>query len=204
MKPTILLLGMLLFMGMNTSNLKAAPPLMTVDLWEDVEFFLDKFNKSKFIERVEQDKARYEQSVRWVKTNKHRIDAKTLTELTTKYQVTQTAYNEAMDLMLQDINGMVSLFTFLNTDPFQQYKARLKSASDNGREFLFHTYLTYLYLEKIRETPNENPHQYGIQAWVIAFAPEIISKAHDMYLDHLKNKMRVKLYNVRLLDWKDI
>ena len=204
MKPIILLLSTVFFMSLNSLNSQAAPPPMTIDIWEEVENFLDKFSKSKFMERLKEDKAYYEQSVRWIKANEHRIDTKTLQKLKAEYWTAQDNYNKVTNLMLQDVHAMNSLFTFLNTSPFEQYKARLKTASDSGREFLFHAYVTYLEVEKIRTPPKGNPEKYGIQAWILAFAPEIISKAHDAYLDHLKSKMRAKLYNVRLLDWKDI
>lgn len=156
----------------------------------EVNSFLSKFNKEKFITDIEEHKKIYEATVSKLKnSNKSTKAAKNA------YIETQEAYNYVLDRMNLDIGAVNDIISFKLFNPDNRYGTMLADAKAKGDAFL---------LESGKAT---GAFEVGVTPTIslaLSSIYPLIKKVHKRYLNYVKQKVQIKLNDTKLRSWDNI
>lgn len=159
--------------------------------------FKKKFSKRRFIKQIEEQREELQGRVSQLKRYENDKEETPYTndeELMKSYASAQTAYNDVLDLMIEDIKETKNVFQFHLFDVNTRYKHQLAEANKLGNEFL-----------KSADVKLKGETKFIPQliSWIIKIWP-IVKKVKKIYLDHVQNIMSEKLEATKFQSWSEI
>lgn len=154
----------------------------------EINSFWKQFNKSEFIQTIENKKLNVEKYVIDLKNSK--LENKDIILL---YTEVQESYNDVLNTMEVDINSINNILDFSTFNATNRYQAQLQLAEK--KETMFINAALRL------KNPNAETSFFGdLFNGLLSFIPGL-STAQSIYLDFIKQDLNVQLNNAKWKSW---